>query len=183
MNRPGFPIGLFTTNRWIIADNWCTADDVIKMPDCFDKDISWPPWPANIWLIVAADRVGREVGQPFIGQSLIVGYTSWPLAGPARAKDAEIIHADANLSDARRSRNWNEYNQVLRHRRGGHYDEMLGTGTKPRCYWRPGPPHSEQPSYRKKGAAAHWKRRPDFAFRAGYMDFHLAPCSKACAAR
>ena len=46
----------------------------------------------------------------------------------------EIIYADANLADARRKRNWNEYNQVLRDRRTDVYDEMLGTGARPGWY-------------------------------------------------
>ena len=50
MNRAGFPIGLFTTNRWITADNWYEADDVIRMLDRFEIDLSWPSWPTNIWL-------------------------------------------------------------------------------------------------------------------------------------
>jgi hypothetical protein len=50
MNRAGFPIGLFTTNRWITADNWYTADDVIMMLDRFEMDLAWPSWPVNIWI-------------------------------------------------------------------------------------------------------------------------------------
>jgi len=50
MNRAGFPIGLFTTNRWITADNWYKADDVIRMVDRFDMDLAWPSWPVNIWI-------------------------------------------------------------------------------------------------------------------------------------
>ncbi|MDP6774726.1 MAG: hypothetical protein QGI63_10675 [Rhodospirillales bacterium] len=50
MNRAGYPINLFTTNRWITADNWYTADDVIKMLDRFEMDLSWPSWPVNIWV-------------------------------------------------------------------------------------------------------------------------------------
>jgi hypothetical protein len=50
MNRAGFPIGLFTTNRWITADNWYKADDVIKMLDRFEMDLAYPSWPVNIWL-------------------------------------------------------------------------------------------------------------------------------------
>ncbi len=50
MNRAGFPIGLFTTNRWITADNWYKADDVIKMLDHFEMDLASPSWPVNIWL-------------------------------------------------------------------------------------------------------------------------------------
>ena len=50
MNNAGFPIGLFTTNRWITADNWYKADDVIKMLDRFEMDLASPSWPVNIWL-------------------------------------------------------------------------------------------------------------------------------------
>ncbi len=50
MNRAGFPIGLFTTNRWVTADNWYTAGDVIRMLDRFDMDLAWPSWPVNIWI-------------------------------------------------------------------------------------------------------------------------------------
>ena len=50
MNRAGFPIGLFTTNRWITADNWYPADDVINMLDRFEMDLAWPSWPVNIWV-------------------------------------------------------------------------------------------------------------------------------------
>jgi predicted amidohydrolase len=77
--------------------------------------------------VAAADRVGVERGQPFIGQSVIVSYTGWPIGGPASPEREEIIYAEANLADARRKRNWNEYNQVLRDRRIDVYDEMLGT--------------------------------------------------------
>lgn len=50
MNRAGFPIRLFTTNRWITADNWYRADDVVTMLDRFEMDLSWPSWPVNIWI-------------------------------------------------------------------------------------------------------------------------------------
>ena len=82
---------------------------------------------SNSMFVAAADRVGVERGQPFIGQSVIVSYTGWPIGGPASPDREEIIYAEANLADARRKRNWNEYNQVLRDRRIDVYDEMLGT--------------------------------------------------------
>ena len=50
MDRTGYPIGLFTTNRWVTADTWYSADDVIKMLDRFQMDLAWPSWPANIWV-------------------------------------------------------------------------------------------------------------------------------------
>ena len=79
----------------------------------------------------AADRVGTERGQPFVGQSLIVSYTGWPIGGPASASKEEIIYAEVNLADARRKRNWNEYNQVLRDRRDDFYGKMLGSNVPP----------------------------------------------------
>ncbi len=89
---------------------------------------------SNSVFIAAADRVGTERGQPFLGESLIVSYTGWPVAGPASRTDEQIIYAEVNLSDARRKRNWNEYNQVLRDRRKDVYDEMLGADVKPGWY-------------------------------------------------
>lgn len=58
--------------------------------------------------IAAADRVGTERGQPFVGSSLICSRTGWPIAGPASKTEAETIMADLNLSEARRKRNWND---------------------------------------------------------------------------
>ena len=89
---------------------------------------------SNSIFIAAADRIGTERGQDFIGQSLIVSYTGWPIAGPASYDREEIIYAEANLADARRKRNWNEYNQVLRDRRSDVYAEMLGADLRPGWY-------------------------------------------------
>ncbi len=89
---------------------------------------------SNSVFIAAADRIGTERSQPFVGQSLITSYAGWPIGGPASSDKEEIIYADVNLADARRKRNWNEYNQVLRDRRSDVYDEMLGTNVKPGWY-------------------------------------------------
>lgn len=88
----------------------------------------------NSVFIAAADRIGTERGQPFEGQSLIVSYTGWPIGGPASRDREEIIYAEINLADARRKRNWNEYNQPLRDRRIDLYGEMLGSPHKPGWY-------------------------------------------------
>ncbi|SNR46087.1 nitrilase family protein [Puniceibacterium sediminis] len=81
----------------------------------------------NSLFVIAADRVGTERGQPFIGQSLIVSQTGWPVAGPASNIAEELLLATINLADARRKRNWNDFNQPLRDRRTDLYDEMLGS--------------------------------------------------------
>ncbi|MDR3537925.1 MAG: nitrilase family protein [Acetobacteraceae bacterium] len=83
---------------------------------------------SNSLYIAAADRVGIERGQPFEGRSLIVAHTGWPVAGPASRDGEEIVMADVDLGAARRQRNWNAFNQVLRDRRTDVYGEMLGSG-------------------------------------------------------
>ena len=50
MDRKGFPIGLFTTNRWVTGENWYAADDVCAMVDCFNIDHAQPSWVTNKWV-------------------------------------------------------------------------------------------------------------------------------------
>lgn len=82
---------------------------------------------SNSIFIAAADRVGVERGQPFEGQSVIISHAGWPVAGPASRDKEEIILAEVDLGEARRARNWNAFNQVLRDRRTDVYAEMLGS--------------------------------------------------------
>jgi len=82
---------------------------------------------SNSLFVAAANRIGTERGQPFIGQSLIASYTGWPVAGPASADREEILLVRVNLANAPRKRNWNAFNQVLRDRRTDVYSEMLGS--------------------------------------------------------
>jgi predicted amidohydrolase len=72
---------------------------------------------SNGLFVAAADRVGNERGQPFLGCSVIVDAHGWPVAGPASATDEEIVVAQVNLADARRHRQLNAFNHVLRDRR------------------------------------------------------------------
>jgi predicted amidohydrolase len=83
---------------------------------------------ANGIAIVCANRVGTERGQEFIGQSLIVGSDGWPLAGPASIHEEEILTARVNLRTARRARQLNAFNHVLRDRRSDVYDLVPATG-------------------------------------------------------
>jgi len=84
--------------------------------------------------VAAADRIGIDRGQPFLGNSLICRYTGWPVAGPASADREEMPIAEVNLSEARRRRNWNDFNQVPRARRTNVYDEKLGADVKRGLY-------------------------------------------------
>ncbi len=50
MDPYGLPIELFATNRWVTAEVWHRATDVIRMLDCFVIDHAYPSWPVNIWV-------------------------------------------------------------------------------------------------------------------------------------
>ncbi|GAB1232275.1 hypothetical protein UT4_07410 [Ferrigenium sp. UT4] len=50
MDRFGYPTGLFTTNRWVTAEAWYPADQVIQMLDGFVIDHAFPSWPVNRWI-------------------------------------------------------------------------------------------------------------------------------------
>jgi len=47
---------------------------------------------------------------------------------PFRLRLTGPVAAEVDLGEARRKRNWNAFNQVLRDRRSDVYDEMLGSG-------------------------------------------------------
>lgn len=84
----------------------------------------------NALFVAAADRVGTERGQPFLGSSLIVGPDGWPLAGPASRDGQEMLLADIDLSEARRLRALNSFNHVLKDRRPQMYAMTLGLPLK-----------------------------------------------------
>lgn len=78
MDAWGYPIGLFTTNRWVTDEKWHSADQVIRRLGEFEIDHASPSWPVNIWIThfvrlyrfhIAAmleerDRMIRSVGRP-----------------------------------------------------------------------------------------------------------------------
>jgi predicted amidohydrolase len=79
-------------------------------------------------VVAAADRVGVERGQEFIGQSVIVSYTGWPLAGPASKDKTEMLVADVDLEAARQARTWNTFNNPVRDRRPDSYGSIMQPG-------------------------------------------------------
>jgi Domain of unknown function (DUF6969) len=50
MDKKGFPIKLFTTNRWITDETWYTGEEVISMLGDFEIDHTYPSWATNRWL-------------------------------------------------------------------------------------------------------------------------------------
>ncbi|GAA0838669.1 hypothetical protein GCM10009113_00960 [Marinobacter szutsaonensis] len=50
MDAWGYPIGLFTTNRWVTDETWHSAEQVISRLGEFEIDHASPSWPVNIWI-------------------------------------------------------------------------------------------------------------------------------------
>lgn len=50
MDSYGYPTALFTTNRWVTAEAWYPAEQVIQMLDHFVIDHASPSWPVNRWI-------------------------------------------------------------------------------------------------------------------------------------
>ena len=50
MDKAGFPVGLFTTNRWVTDETWYGAADVGEMLNDFLIDHTHPSWATNRWL-------------------------------------------------------------------------------------------------------------------------------------
>lgn len=72
---------------------------------------------SNGLYIACADRIGVERGQPFIGQSLILDATGWPLAGPAPRSDEAILIAKLSPGALADKRQLNSKNHILGDRR------------------------------------------------------------------
>lgn len=119
------------------ADMLCVATNWVPMPEqpghfpMMANILAMGGAHANSMFVAAADRIGVERGQPFLGNSLIVNHTGWPLAGPASLDREEMIVAEVDLADARRNRPLTEFNERLRDRRTDLYAEMLGATAPP----------------------------------------------------
>lgn len=50
MDGPGFPIGLFATNRWVTGETWYRSDDVVSMLDDWHIDHAYPNLAVNQWI-------------------------------------------------------------------------------------------------------------------------------------
>jgi hypothetical protein len=50
MDKKGYPVTLFTTNRWVTGETWYSGPHIQSMVDLFLIDHARPSWPVNIWI-------------------------------------------------------------------------------------------------------------------------------------
>lgn len=103
-----------------IPTNWVPMPDQPAGEAAMANTLHRAAAHSNGIFIACADRVGVERGQPFEGQSLIIGPKGWPLAGPASRDRTETVSALVDL-DAAGRKDLNAFNSLLRDRRADIY--------------------------------------------------------------
>ncbi len=93
MNQEGFPLRLFTVNRWVTGEVWYTADAVIEMLDYFEIDHAWPSWPTNIWLTEMVRRHKLQICELIKqrDQNLQVWQAQHPGVNPYEDRSLEVL--------------------------------------------------------------------------------------------
>lgn len=128
MDAFGRPIGLFAVNRWVSAEAWYRAADVIGMLDRFAIDHAAPSWPLNRWItamiqlfrpqiealvrhrdaVVAAWQTAHPQGDVFEDRRLeVTGELIINIDAQIAAVDAALAHSSA-IPHIRSRRNTNE---------------------------------------------------------------------------
>lgn len=80
MDRRGLPTRLFTTNRWVTGETWYTAQDVSRMIERFDMDLSFPSWPVNVWISSMVELFRPTIEALLVQRDATV--TAWSVEHP-----------------------------------------------------------------------------------------------------
>lgn len=109
-----------------VPTNWVPIPGQAEGQQAMATILSMASAHSNGLVVAAADRTGTERGQKFIGQSLIVSHTGWPLAGPAAEDGTAVLTADVDVAAIRASRTWNDNNDPVLDRRPETYTTGRG---------------------------------------------------------
>lgn len=92
MDQQGYPIELFTTNRWVTGETWYDAETVVQLLDYFNIDHSYPSWPVNLWISSMLRVYKNEIAQLIYERDLRI--ETWQKAHPHEnvfeARDLEV---------------------------------------------------------------------------------------------
>ena len=72
-NKAGYPVRLFTTNRWVTGETWYAAKDVIRLVDRFLMDLAYPSWPVNIWITEMLRLFRPQIEELLLARDRTVG--------------------------------------------------------------------------------------------------------------
>ncbi|MBS69208.1 MAG: hydratase [Pseudomonas sp.] len=111
-----------SVNNWV----WTPPPLFDETGKCMASYLTMTAAHVNNVFIAAANRVGTDRGERFLGCSLIAGTNGWPIGEVAPAEGETIVCADIDLVSARSAPIWNSLNDLPRDRRTDLYDTMLG---------------------------------------------------------
>lgn len=109
-------------NNWV----WTPPPLFDDAGKCMASYLTMTAAHVNNVFIAAANRIGEEQGERYLGCSLIAGTNGWPIGEVAPADEPTILYADIDLSTARSAPIWNNLNDLCRDRRVDVYESMLG---------------------------------------------------------
>ncbi|THD45966.1 MAG: hydratase [Bradyrhizobium sp.] len=104
-----------------VPTNWVPMPGGDLQPEPMANVLHKAAAHSNGVYIACADRIGTERGQSFLGRSVILGPTGWPVAGPASADRAEIIFAKLELGAVAAGRRLSVFNDLISDRRSDVY--------------------------------------------------------------
>ena len=110
---------ILNITNWVASENW-EEDSRLTEAVCVAQA------HLNAVFIAAADRIGVEREQPFLGRTMIVSPKGELLAGPASHDQEEIVYAECNLVEARLRKRKTRLNHIVLDRRTDIYDTILG---------------------------------------------------------
>lgn len=95
MDQFGYPLRLFTTNRWVTGETWYRAADVVRMLDGFVMDLAYPSLPVNIW-ITAMVRLFRPQIETLVAArdaAIARGHAAQPSDDVLEDRELEVTSA------------------------------------------------------------------------------------------
>ena len=110
-NKAGYPVRLFTTNRWVTGETWYAAKDVIRLVDRFLMDLAYPSWPVNIWITEMLRLFRPQIEELLLARDRTVGrwQADQPEGNTCEDRGLEItsvieISVERQIEEVRRAR-------------------------------------------------------------------------------
>ena len=110
-NKAGYPVRLFTTNRWVTGETWYAAKDVIRLVDRFLMDLAYPSWPVNIWITEMLRLFRPQIEELLLARDRTVGrwQADHPEGNTCEDRGLEItsvieISVERQIEEVRRAR-------------------------------------------------------------------------------
>lgn len=96
MDKRGYPVGLFATNRWVTGDCWYPAEQVIQMLDVFRIDHSFPNLVVNHWLSAMVRLYRPHIESLLYHRDKVV--ESWQQNGPSDVLEDRTLEVTGYLA-------------------------------------------------------------------------------------